>query len=137
MLDYLMDFADRHNSPRIVFVYEASGQGYGLHDFLTEQGFECFVLSPAHLAKSAKQKRNMTDAKDAQMLLEKARAYVLAGNALPIVWTPPQALRNDRELVRARLETAEAAASDKLSVLALLKRFGRPFGSVYEAVGPS
>jgi transposase len=49
---------------------------------------------------------------------------MLAGNDLPIVWTPPQALRNDRELVRARLETAEAGTSLKLQILALLKRHG-------------
>src|SRR4051794_39879378 len=70
MVQHLIDFAGRHGSERIVFVYEASGQGYGLYDLLTDQGIECYVLSPAHLAKSAKQKRNKTDAKDAQMLLE-------------------------------------------------------------------
>ena len=111
MVQHLIEFANRHGSERIVFVYEASGQGYGLYDLLTDQGIECYVLSPTHLPKSQKQKRNKTDAKDAQMLLEKARAHVLAGNELPIVWTPPQALRNDRELVRARLETAEAGTS--------------------------
>ena len=99
MLDYLLGLAQQHEADRIVFVYEASGQGYGLYDFLTDQGIECYVLSPSHLPKSAKQKRNKTDAKDAQMLLERARAYVLAGNDLPIVWAPPKALRNDRELV--------------------------------------
>src|SRR5262245_61529894 len=99
MIDHLVDLAQRHKSQRIVFVYEASGQGYGLYDLLTDQGIECYVLSPSHLPKSAKQKRNKTDAKDAQMLLERARAYVMAGNGLPIVWAPPKALRNDRELV--------------------------------------
>lgn len=124
MVQHLIDFARRHGSDRIVFVYEASGQGYGLYDLLTDQGIECYVLSPTHLPKSAKQKRNKTDAKDAQMLLEKARAHVLAGNELPIVWTPPQALRNDRELVRARLETAGAGTTVKLQILSLLKRHG-------------
>src|SRR5829696_2903523 len=124
MAQHLIEFGRRHGSQRIVFVYEASGQGYGLYDFLTDYGIECYVLSPTHLPKSAKQKRNKTDAKDAQMLLEKARAHVLAGNDLPIVWTPPKALRNDRELVRARLETAEAGTSLKLQILSLLKRHG-------------
>ena len=125
MVDYLIEFARRHESERIVFVYEASGQGFGLHDLLTDQGIECHVLSPTHLEKSPKRKKNKTDAKDAQYLLERARAYVLAGNELPIVWTPPQILRNDRELVRARLETAEAATAVKLQILSLLKRQGR------------
>lgn len=125
MIVFLFDFARRNGSQRIVFVYEASGQGFGLHDQLTDHGIECHVLSPAHLAKSAKRKKNKTDAKDARHLFEAARAYVLAGNELPICWTPPQALRNDRELVRARLETAEAGTALKLRILALLKRHGR------------
>ena len=95
MLDYLFTFAKQHQSERIVFVYEASGQGFGLYDLLTDCGVECHVLSPTHLPKTAKSKRNKTDAKDAQMLLETARAYVLAGNALPTVWTPPQRVRDD------------------------------------------
>lgn len=104
-------------------MYEASGQGYGLYDLLTDQGIECYVLSPTHLPKTAKSRRNKTDAKDAQMLLEQARGFVLAGNQLPIVWTPPQALRDDRELVRARLETAEAQTRIKLQIFSLLKRY--------------
>jgi transposase len=124
MLTFLCDFAGRRRCERIVFVYEASGQGYGLYDLLTDQGIECHVLSPTHLPKTAKGMRNKTDAKDAQMLFEQARAYVLAGNRLPVVWTPPRALRDDRELVRARLETAEACTRVKLQVFSLLKRYG-------------
>ena len=32
MIDFLWKFAERHDSGRIVLVYEASGQGYGLYD---------------------------------------------------------------------------------------------------------
>ena len=124
MIEFLLDFSQKQRSRRIVFVYEASGQGYGLYDQLTDQGIECHVLSPAHLPRTPKRKRNKTDAKDAQMLFEQARAFVLAGNELPVVWTPPQALRDDRELVRCRLETAEALTRVKLQVLSLLKRYG-------------
>jgi transposase len=124
MIEFLWKFAERHGSGRIVLVYEASGQGYGLYDLLTDHGIECYVVSPAHLAKSAKRKKNKTDAKDARHLFEAARAHVLAGNELPVVWTPPAALRNDRELVRARLETAEAGTAVKLRILSLLKRQG-------------
>jgi transposase len=124
MLQFLFDFACRRGSDRIVFVYEASGQGFGLYDLLTDHGIECHVLSPVHLAKSAKQKKNKTDAKDARHLFEDARGHVLAGNELPIVWPPPRLLRNDRELIRARLETAEAGTALKLQILALLKRQG-------------
>lgn len=124
MLEHLLAFARRHGARRIVFVYEASGQGYGLYDLLHEQGIECHVLSPSHLPKTAKRKKQKTDSKDAQMLLEQVRAHVLAGNSLPTVWIPPQALRDDRELVRARLETAEATTRIKLQIFAMLKRYG-------------
>src|SRR5262249_55225945 len=30
----------------VIFVYEASGQGFGLHDQLTAAGIQCFVLAP-------------------------------------------------------------------------------------------
>jgi transposase len=136
MIEFLIEFARRHGSTRIVFAYEASGQGFGLHDQLSEQGIECHVLSPAHLAKSAKRKKNKTDAKDARHIFEAVRAHVLAGNELPIVWTPPPALRNDRELVRARLETAEAGTSLKLQILALLKRHGRALPKNYSWTKP-
>ena len=123
MIDFLVSFARERNCERIVFVYEASGQGYGLYDLLTDRGIECYVLSPTHLPQTAKRKRNKTDAKDAQMLLEQARGHVLAGNDLPIVWTPPQRLRDDRELVRCRLETAESMTRVKLQIFSLLKRY--------------
>ena len=119
MREFLMQFASEHQCTRIVFVYEASGQGFGLHDLLSEVGIECCVLPPSHLPKSAKRQRQKTDAHDAQYLLELARGHVLAGNPLPSVWTPPPALRDDRELVRARIETAEAATAVKLQVLSL------------------
>jgi transposase len=126
MVNYLRQFADKHDAKRIVFVYEASGLGFGLYDLLRDHEIECYVLSPTHLPKTAKSKRNKTDAKDAQMLFEQARGFVLAGNELPVVWTPPQRLRNDRELVRARLEAGEASTQVKLKVLSMLKRFNQP-----------
>jgi hypothetical protein len=32
MIQWLKDFADRKDAARIVFAYEASGQGFGLYD---------------------------------------------------------------------------------------------------------
>jgi transposase len=82
------------------------------------------VLSPTHLPKTSKGKKQKTDAKDAQMLLEQLRGHVLAGNKLPVVWTPPQRLRDDRELVRARIDAADETTRVKLQILSLLKRRG-------------
>lgn len=124
MIRMLKAFANKHNAGRIVFVYEASGQGFGLCDQLEEEQIECHVLSPTHLPKTRKSAKQKTDAKDAQMLLEQVRGHVLAGNDLPVVWTPPQRLRDDRELVRARIDIADETTRIKSKLLATLKRYG-------------
>ncbi len=124
MIVYLREFAEKHGAQRIVFAYEASGQGYGLCDLLHDAGIECHVLSPTHLPKTPKQAKQKTDAKDAQMLLEVVRGFVLAGNPLPVVWTPPVRLRDDRDLVRCRVDTADESTRVKLQILSLLKRRG-------------
>lgn len=124
MIALLKLLAREHNSTRIVFAYEASGLGFGLCDLLFDHGIECHVLSPTHLPKTPKSARQKTDAKDAQMLLEQLRGYVLAGNDLPAVWTPPQRLRDDRELVRCRTDMADESTRVKLQILSLLKRRG-------------
>jgi transposase len=124
MCAFLHEFSEKHGASRIVFAYEASGQGYGLADMLHDVDIECHVLSPTHLPKTAKQAKQKTDAKDAQMLLEYLRAFVLAGNPLPVVWTPPHRLRDDRDLIRARVDMADESTRVKLKILMLLKRRG-------------
>ena len=124
MIDKLKQFAQEQQATRTVFAYEASGQGYGLSDLLHDHGIECHVLSPTHLPKTSKGRKQKTDAKDAQLLLELVRAYILAGNPLPAVWTPPQRLRDDRELVRARIDGSDDLTRVKLQILSFLKRRG-------------
>jgi transposase len=121
MISRLKSLAQKHQAERIVFAYEASGLGHGLSDQLTDQGIECYVLSPTHLPKTAKSARLKTDARDAQMLLEQLRGFILAGNDLPVVWTPPQRLRDDRELVRARIDVADELTRVKLKITTLFK----------------
>lgn len=124
MVSRLKGLAKKHRSSRIVFAYEASGLGYGLSDLLQDEDMECHVLSPTHLPKTPKSGKLKTDAKDAQMLLEQVRGFVLAGNPLPVVWTPPQRLRDDRELVRARVDVGDESTRVKLKILSMLKRRG-------------
>lgn len=124
LVERLHKLAGEQRADRIVFAYEASGQGYGLSDLLHEEGIECYVLSPTHLPKTAKRAKQKTDGKDAQMLLEQVRGFVLAGNRLPVVWTPPQRLRDDRELVRARVDASDDTTRIKLQILSMLKRYG-------------
>lgn len=124
MLEFLSDLQREHNANRIVFAYEASGQGFGLHDLLVDHDVDCQVLSPTLLPKTPRSKKQKTDARDARMLLDQVRAHVLAGNSLPTVWVPPQRLRDDRELVRCRLDLADQVTRIKHQIMSMLKRRG-------------
>lgn len=106
----------------IVWAYEASAQGFGLHDELTEAGMACHVLAPTKMERSARRRKSKCDQKDAQAILEVLRGHLLGGNELPAVWIPDPALRDDREAVRARLEVAEKAVRVRAQVKMLLKR---------------
>lgn len=99
LIELLRSKAAELGGARVVFAYEASGQGFGLYDQLTDAGIECHVLAPTKIARSPRQKRNKHDHKDAEQLLELVRGHVLAGNALPDVWVPDLQTRDDRELV--------------------------------------
>jgi transposase len=107
---------------RVVFAYEASGQGFGLYDQLLAAGIECHVLAPTKIARSPRQQREKTDEKDALDLLELVRGHILAGNRLPAVWIPDGKTRDDRELVRTRLDAGEKITALKAQVQSLLKR---------------
>ncbi len=124
LIERLQQLAEQEGAERIVFAYEASGQGYGLSDWLDQHGVECYVLSPTHLPKTPKSVKHKTDSRDAQMLLEQVRGFVLAGNPLPLVWTPPPRLRDDRELLRARIDAGDDTTRIKLQILSMLKRYG-------------
>lgn len=115
--------AEAAGGARVIFAYEASGQGFGLYDQLTAAGIECYVLAPTKIARSARRQREKTDEKDALDLLDLLRAHVLAGNQLPTVWIPDAKTRDDRELVRMRLEVGEKITALKAQVQSLLKRY--------------
>jgi transposase len=121
MITALKKTAREEGDGRIVFVYEASGLGHGLSDQLDEAGIECHVLSPNQLPKTPKSAKLKTDAKDAMMLLEQVRGFVLAGNSMPVVWTPPKQLRADRELVRARVDSGDEITRVKLKLKSFMK----------------
>lgn len=121
MITALKKTAAQQGDGRIVFVYEASGLGHGLSDQLDAAGIECHVLSPNQLPKTPKSAKLKTDAKDAMMLLEQVRGYVLAGNSMPVVWTPPKQLRADRELVRARVDSGDEITRVKLKLKSFMK----------------
>jgi transposase len=122
LIEWLQQRAARAGGARVLFAYEASGQGFGLYDELTDAGIECRVLAPTRIARSPRQACQKTDEKDAQQLLDLLRAHVLAGNELPTVWVPDATTRDDRELVRMRLDVAEKITMIKSQIQSLLKR---------------
>jgi transposase len=122
MIADLVGRAQHAGGAKVIFAYEASGQGFGLHDELTDAGVKCHVLAPTKIARSAQHKREKTDEKDAEQILQLLRAHVLAGNPLPDVWIPDPQTRDDREVVRGRLDAAEKVTAVKAQIQGLLKR---------------
>lgn len=107
---------------KVVFAYEASSAGFGLCDELSEAGIVCHVLAPTKIARSAQHRRRKTDERDADRILEVLRGHLLAGNELPAVWVPDRQTREDREILRSRLDVGEKLTALKTQVRTLLKR---------------
>lgn len=108
----------------IVMAYEASSCGFVLRDQAQAEGIVCHVLAPTKMEKSTQQKKHKNDDRDADDVLEKLRGHVLAGNQLPTVWIPDLETRDDREIVRTRLELGEKQTQVKTQIQMLLKRHG-------------
>ena len=121
----LRDASRRARGAKVVLVYEASCQGFGLHDELVEAGFDCHVLAPTKIARSSRDRRQKNDGRDAAGLLELLRGHLLGGNKLPKIWVPDVETRDDREITRGRQDASEKAASIKAQVRTLLKRYGQ------------
>lgn len=130
MIRHFKRWAARLEAEGVLFGYEASCWGYGLYDQLEEAGFECKVLAPTGMPRSVQRSKNKTDGRDAGSILDLLRAHVLAGCELPEVWVPDARTRDDREVVRARLDLADKRTALKNQVHSLLKRNGlkRPRG---------
>lgn len=109
---------------KVWVTYEASGCGFLLADVMSAEGFEVSVLAPTHLPKTAHSRGRKTDRNDALGLLEVLRGHVLAGNSLPAVWVPPRQVRDDREIVRRRLDLKEKSSAVKSQIHGLLRRYG-------------
>jgi transposase len=90
----------------------------------------CSVLAPTKMEKSVEQKTHKNDDRDADDIVERVRAHMLAGNRLPTVWIPDRQTRDDRELIRTRLELTEKQTQVKSQIQMMLKRHGleKPVG---------
>jgi len=109
---------------KIVMAYEASACGFVLRDEAEKRGIPCWVLAPTKMEKSVEQRKHKNDDRDADDVVEKLRAHVLAGNRLPTVWVPDLQTRDDRELIRTRLDLADKQTQLKSQIQMLLKRHG-------------
>lgn len=109
---------------QVWMAYEASACGFVLCDEAGASGIPCWVLAPTKMEKSVEQRKQKNDDRDADDVLEKLRAHVLAGNRLPTVWIPDRQTRDDRELIRRRLELADKQTQVKAQIQMLLKRYG-------------
>jgi transposase len=119
---YLKRQAASRGVKRIVLAYEASTLGFGIYDECEAVDIECYVLAPTKMRKSRKDMKRKTDVKDAQLILETVKGHVMAGNTLPSIWIPDHQTRDDRELVRCRLDVAQKLTAVKTQVQTLLKR---------------
>lgn len=122
MCRFAEKLAKGEGGAKIYFAYEAGSQGFCLYDELSARDWEVSVLAPTRIERSAQQRKQKMDPRDAERLFEILRGYVLAGNKLPTVWVPDPRTRDDRELVRARLDVAKKATILKVQVVSLLKR---------------
>ena len=109
----------------IRMAYEASACGFVLADEAQAEQIHCAVLAPTKMEKSVEQRKQKNDDRDADDVIEKLRGHVLAGNRLPTVWVPDVETRDDRELIRTRLELAEKQTKLKSQIQMLLKRYGQ------------
>lgn len=110
-------------------VYETSGVGFVLHDQLKTLGWKVSVLATTRLPRTPRAEKRKTDVADARHLLDVLVAHGECGNELPAVWVPPVKTREDRELVRHRLDLGEVIARIRTKIKCLLKVHGLKYPS--------
>lgn len=100
------------------FVYEAGPCGYALHRYLTQKGYDCAVVSPAHIPRP-KCDRIKTDRRDAINLAKLHRA----GDLIK-VYVPDVEDESIRDLIRAREDAVKAKRVARQQLKAMLLRLG-------------
>jgi len=90
-----------------IFVYEAGPTGYGLHDFLIENGEDCVLAVPSMIPKAPGQ-RVKTNRLDAYNLGVQIRT-----NEMKLVQVPEKKYRDLRHLTRLRLKYGKRIVGTK------------------------
>ena len=94
-----------HHFPgwRYVSVYEAGFSGFWIHESLQSLGIESYVINPADLPESQKDRRRKNDKRDARNLARALRAGTLVG-----IYCPDRAWISLRALVRHRSKLVQS-----------------------------
>jgi len=100
------------------FVYEAGPCGYDIYRSLTDKGFNCAVVSPAHIPKSPAD-RIKTDRRDAMTLARLHRA-----GELTYVFVPRTDDEAMRDLTRSREDAVKAQRVARQQLGGMLLRLG-------------
>jgi transposase len=100
----------------LIFVYEAGPCGYWLYRYLTQKGYDCWVVAPSLIPKKPGD-RVKTDRRDAVQLARLARS----GDLSP-VYVPKVEDEAIRDLTRAREDTMSDLKDAKLRLQAFLLR---------------
>jgi transposase len=100
----------------LIFVYEAGPCGYWLYRYLTQKGYDCWVVAPSLIPKKPGD-RVKTDRRDAVQLARLARS-----GDLTVVYVPRLADEAIRDLARAREDTLRDLKSAKFRLKAFLLR---------------
>jgi transposase len=100
------------------FVYEAGPCGYDIFRSLTDKGFDCAVVSPAHIPRSPAD-RVKTDRRDAMTLARLHRA-----GELTYVFVPREDDEAMRDLTRAREDAVKAQRVARQQLGGMLLRLG-------------
>ncbi len=107
-------FQKRFPSKRLLYTYEAGPTGYGLHDYLVNQGQRCIMVHPAAIP-TAPNNRVKTNRLDSKKLAEQSKSGQLQG-----IRVPSEAYRELRHLVSLRQLYAQDIRATKQRIRALL-----------------
>lgn len=103
-------------------VYEAAPCGFGWARHLRAHGWTCEIIAPAHIVRSATEKRVKTDRRDAPLLARQSRAGDLIAVAMP-----DERDEAMRDLSRARADSLAARLRARHQLKAMLLRHGRAY----------
>ncbi len=109
---YLKKISESNGNAITICGYEAGPTGYKLCLDLQWQGFNCVIMAPTSIAKTAKDKMLKTDRADAQML-----ARTLAYHSYKQVVLPTENILAIKEVVRLRASVLKSCKNAKLKEL--------------------